>query len=314
MLKYLNFLVFFTFATNRDEYSWSLDRINQNYIIPDFHYPYTDFGQNITVYVIDSGFTNNTKFYDNIIISKSFIDDDPQDFDGHGTHVISLISSKYGISDNVNIVSLKVFNSTHESNQFHLTDALNFTKEHCSTHSNKCIINLSLGFDDIVEDIDILLADLYYNHSFIIVASSGNENIDACERSPGHSDFVITVGSIDYFDFKSSFSNFGDCVDIYTYGELIIGLNLDNSVILKSGTSMSAPIISGFVANLWSKNPNLNNFQLTEKFYDNYIIHKNKLDVLYTSENQYNLLFIFIPIFSSFIFFKILLIFCCCKP
>jgi subtilisin family serine protease len=312
MLKYFNFLFFFTYAADQD-YSWCLDRINQKYIIPDFHYPYTDFGHNITVYVIDSGFTNNTKFYDNIIISKSFIDDDPLDYDGHGTHVISLISSKYGISDNVKIVSLKVFNSTHDSDEFYLNDALNFTKEHCSTHFNKCIINLSLGFDNIVEDIDDLLFDLYYNHGFIIVASSGNDDDDACKRTPGHLDFVITVGSIDYFDFKSSFSNYGSCTNIYTYGELVIGLNLVNSVILKSGTSMSAPFVSGFIANLWSKNPDLNNSQLIDYFYNNYIITKNKLDILYTSENEYNLFLIFIPIFLSFIFFKVLLLFCCCK-
>lgn len=292
-----------------DPYSWSIDRINQKYIIPDFHNFYTDFGQNVTVYVIDSGFTNNTNFYDNIILTKSFIDYEVNDTMGHGTHVISLISSKYGVSDNVQIVSLKIFNSTFDGDETHLNTALNFSRDHCLNHTNKCIINLSLGFDDIIESIDDNLNDLY-DQGFIIVASAGNSNIDSCLRSPSHLDNIITVGSIDYFDFKSSFSNFGTCTNLYTYGELIPGLNLNDTFVLRSGTSMSAPIVSGFVANLWSKNQNLNNFQIMDLFYNNYLLAKNDLKILYTEENQYNLFLIFIPIFSSYLFFKIL--FCKC--
>jgi subtilisin family serine protease len=228
---------------------------------------------------------------------------------GHGTHVISLISSKYGVSDNVQIVSLKIFNSTHNSNVYHLNTALKFSRDHCFKHSNKCIINLSLGFDKIVEIIDDTLNDLY-DQGFIIVASAGNSNIDSCLRSPSHLDNIITVGSIDYFDFKSSFSNFGNCTNLYTYGELIPGLNLNDTFVLRSGTSMSAPIVSGFVANLWSKNPNLNNYQIINLFYNNYLLTKNNLKILYTEENQYNLFLIFIPIFLSYLFFKIL--FCKC--
>jgi len=300
------------FLLSNAEYSWSIDRINQKYIIPDFHNFYTDFGHNVTVYVIDSGFTNNTKFYDNIILTKSFIDNEVNDTMGHGTHVISLISSVYGVSDNVQIVSLKVFNSTHDSDDNHLNQALNFSRDHCSNHSNKCIINLSLGFDNIVESIDNNLNDLY-EQGFVIVVSAGNSNIDSCLRSPSHLDFTITVGSIDYFDFKSSFSNFGTCTNLYTYGELIPGLNLHNTFVLRSGTSMSAPIVSGFVANLWSKNQNLNNTQIINTFYDNYLITKNKLNILYTTENQYNIFLIFVPIFLSYLIFKILLLLCCCE-
>lgn len=298
-----------------DSYSWSIDRINQKHIIPDFHNFYTDFGQNVTVYVIDSGFTNNTNFHDNIILTKSFIDNDVNDVLGHGTHVISLISSKYGVSDNVQIVSLKIFNNDNgnsSGSDSHLMDALVFSGEHCLNHYNKCIINLSLGFDNIVENIDNKLNQLY-DQGFIIIVSAGNSNTNSCLRSPSHLDNVITVGSIDYFDFKSSFSNFGNCTNLYTYGEFIPGLNLNNSFILKSGTSMSAPIVSGFIANLWSKNKDLNNIQLMNKFYDNYLLTKNNLNILYTSENQYEILLIFIPIFISYLFFKILFFICCCQ-
>lgn len=310
IITFLNILLL---SVNAD-YSWSLDRINQKYLIPDFHFFNTNYGYNTTVYVIDSGFTNNTLFYDNIILTESFIDNNSTDTLGHGTHVISLISSKdYGVSKNVDIVSLKVFNDTHNTTALDLVNALNFSQDHCMNHSNKCIINLSLGLTTIVEEVDELLNDIY-NDNFIIVVAAGNDDINSCLKSPSHLDFVITVGSINYFDFKSSFSNYGSCVDLYTYGEFIPGLNLNNNVILKSGTSMSAPIVTGFIANLWSQNLNLNNEEIMEIFYNEYLlVTKKDLDILYTSENEYNPFLIFIPIFSSYLFFKISLLICCCN-
>ena len=310
IITFLNILLL---SVNAD-YSWSLDRINQKYLIPDFHFFNTNHGYNTTVYVIDSGFTNNTLFYDNIILTESFIDDNSTDTLGHGTHVISLISSKdYGVSKNVDIVSLKVFNDTHNTTAIDLINALNFSQDHCMNHSNKCIINLSLGLTTIVEEVDELLNDIY-NDNFIIVVAAGNDDINSCLKSPSHLDFVITVGSINYFDFKSSFSNYGSCVDLYTYGEFIPGLNLNNNVILKSGTSMSAPIVTGFIANLWSQNLNLNNEEIMDIFYDEYLlVTKKDLDILYTSENEYNPFLIFIPIFLSYLFFKISLLICCCN-
>lgn len=310
IITFLNILLL---SVNAD-YSWSLDRINQKYLIPDFHFFNTNHGYNTTVYVIDSGFTNNTLFYDNIILTESFIDNNSTDTLGHGTHVISLISSKdYGVSKNVDIVSLKVFNDTHNTTALDLVNALNFSQDHCMNHSNKCIINLSLGLTTIVEEVDDLLNDIY-NDDFIIVVAAGNDDINSCLKSPSHLDFVITVGSINYFDFKSSFSNYGSCVDLYTYGEFIPGLNLNNNVILKSGTSMSAPIVTGFIANLWSQNLNLNNEEIMDIFYDEYLlVTKKDLDILYTSENEYNPFLIFIPIFSSYLFFKISLLICCCN-
>ncbi len=299
---------------NADYYSWSLDRINQKYLIPDFHFFNTNHGYNTTVYVIDSGFTNNTLFYDNIILTESLIDNNSTDTLGHGTHVISLISSKnYGVSKNVNIVSLKAFNETHNTTSIDLINALNFSKNHCFNHSNKCIINLSLELENIDEDVDELLNEIY-NDDFIIVVAAGNDNFNSCLKTPSHLDFVITVGSINYFDFKSSFSNYGSCVDLYTYGEFIPGLNLNNNVILKSGTSMSAPIVTGFIANLWSQNLNLNNEEIMDIFYDEYIlVTKKDLDILYTSENEYNPFLIFIPIFLSYLFIKISLFICFCN-
>ena len=89
----------------------------------------------------------------------------------------------------------------------------------------------------------------------------GNDNEDACNQIPANSDNAITVGAFDKERQKSEFSNYGDCVNIWSSGSSIfsaIAANNDYSYGYKSGTSMATPYISGLVANLLYINPSLN--------------------------------------------------------
>lgn len=81
----------------------------------------------------------------------------------------------------------------------------------------------------------------------------GNENVDACDVSPAYSTNAITVGSYDRKRRKSSFSNWGSCVDIWAPGTSILSAvasGRDNKYEYKQGTSMASPYIAGMVANL----------------------------------------------------------------
>lgn len=49
----------------------------------------------------------------------------------------------------------------------------------------------------------------------VVVASAGNDGFDACNKSPASVSTAITVASIDNDDSRSSFSNYGSCVDIF---------------------------------------------------------------------------------------------------
>ena len=88
----------------------------------------------------------------------------------------------------------------------------------------------------------------------------GNENVDACTVSPAYSTNAITVGSYDKRRDKSSFSNWGDCVDIWAPGTSIysaVASDKDSKYEYKQGTSMASPYIAGMVANLLYINPTL---------------------------------------------------------
>lgn len=73
--------------------------------------------------------------------------------------------------------------------------------------------------------------------------AAGNDNANACNYSPASEPKAITVGSTTINDARSSFSNFGSCLDVFAPGSDItaawIGSTTD--IITISGTSMASP-------------------------------------------------------------------------
>ena len=103
----------------------------------------------------------------------------------------------------------------------------------------------------------------------MFVVAAGNNNINACLTSPSSSPYAITVGAIDdYNDSIASFSNWGECVDLFASGAYVKSVNIrsDFRPLVLLGTSMAAPIVTGLVANLLNEgvDPELIKGQLIE--------------------------------------------------
>ena len=169
----------------------------------------------------------------------------------HGTHVASIVGgNQYGVAKNANLIAVKVVDANNGNGGSVGTaiSGLNYVVQQKQANPDRpAVANVSLGSG----------ASLAFNEAIertvaagvIVVNSAGNDNVDACTRSPSSAVTSITVGSIGSSNVRSSFSNYGSCVDIFAPGEQVTAASpalLGTSTL--SGTSMSSPVVAGVAA------------------------------------------------------------------
>ena len=115
------------------------------------------------------------------------------------------------------------------------------TQQHTSAPNKLSVANLSLGGSKSQAENDAVKAAV--NAGVVVVVAAGNDNTDACNDSPGSEPTAITVGSTTKTDARSSFSNWGSCLDIFAPGSEITsaGITSNSATDIMDGTSMAAP-------------------------------------------------------------------------
>ena len=205
----------------------------------------------VVVAVIDSGVClNHPDLAGKIIGGYDFVDDDaePQDVFGHGCGVAGVIAANInngagiaGVAPNARIMALRVLDETGIGTYSDISAAIVYAADNGAQ-----IINLSLAGgqnSEIMSDaIDYALA-----RNVMVIAAAGNFNTNL-PFYPAALPAVIAVGSVDPDLQKSSFSNYGDYVDIQAPGRDILTTSINGDYELMSGTSFAAPQVAGISA------------------------------------------------------------------
>lgn len=250
-------------STAQANATWGLDRIDQRNLPLDGNFNPLQQGNNVTAYVIDTGvnFSHN-EFGGRATSGRDFIDNDnnASDCNGHGTHVAGTIAgSTYGVAKNANIVGVRVLSCRGSGSNSGVIAGIDWVADHASGPS---VANMSLGGGKSTALNSAVARAVDSGIAFVVAA--GNDNGNACSKSPASEPKAITVGSTTSNDSRSSFSNYGNCLDIFGPGSSIksawIGSNSATKTI--SGTSMAAPHVAGVAALYLDKNAGLSPTQL----------------------------------------------------
>jgi subtilisin family serine protease len=168
----------------------------------------------------------------------------PPDF-GHGTMVAGVI---HRVAPGAKIMPLKAFNANGEASLFDIVQAIYYAVDHGAK-----VINMSFSVG--AYSPELLRAVNYAARKGVTcVASAGNDGQETIVYPAALGD-AIGVASTNVRDYLSDFSNYGDdLVTLAAPGEDVLTTYPGGGWAIVSGTSFSAPWVSGTVALFVDKN------------------------------------------------------------
>lgn len=151
-------------------------------------------------------------------------DSEPNDDNGHGTHVANTVSQNTnngllaaGAANGARIMPIKVLDASGSGSEFALAEAVRLAADHGAQ-----VINMSLGFPTGTQASELqVLADAvsyaYHEKGVTIVAAAGNDGADSCSYPAAFGE-VVCVGSTKYDGNLAWYSNHGADLEVVAPG------------------------------------------------------------------------------------------------
>jgi len=235
------------------------------------------YGAGVGVAVIDTGVAEHL----DLVVPKVRIahfedilkgEESPYDDNGHGSAVAGLIAGNgilscgecRGSAPAANIIALKAMNEKGEGSAFHILEAMQWVFSNREKYNIK-VACMSFGTEtSSAADPLVLGAEALWRSGVTVVASAGNSGpLPGSVTSPGVCPEIITVGAVGYNGDKPFVPEFSSrsAPDSPIKPELVAPgvdaccIGAAERYVRLSGTSMAAPIVAGYCADILARNP-----------------------------------------------------------
>ncbi len=187
-------------------------------------------------------------------------DNDPSDFDGHGTHCAGDASEGSnnalggaGVGWGVRIMALRTgyMAASGQGYNSYYNEGIVY-----AANNGADVISMSFGGPGYSSYTQSVL-NMAFDQGVVAVAAAGNESSSAYSYPAAYT-HVIAVGATDQADYMADFSNFGGWVDVFAPGVDIRSTTNNGGYGNMSGTSMACPVTAGAAALVKSLYPDLN--------------------------------------------------------
>lgn len=167
--------------------------------------------------------------------------------DQHGTHVTGLV---HLAAPGARILAIRVLEEDGQGDVFTIAKGVLHAIE-----AGADVLNLSFGMVPDSPPLERAIQDAL-DAGIVVVAPAGNRNGE-CPDFPARRSEVLAVAGVGADLVKTSFSSYGDTVDLSAPADSLLSPYQPQYFARWSGTSFAAPLVSGGVALLLEKYPGL---------------------------------------------------------
>jgi serine protease AprX len=250
-------------------------------------------GKGVGIAFVDTGVAPHRDLRDRIVAFQDFVNhrSKPYDDDGHGTHVAGIAAGngaqsggRYsGIAPQANIIALKSFDDGGSGKSSNVIAGIQWAIDNRQTYNIR-VLNLSIGgkaklpahLDPMAMAVEQAVAA-----GIFVVTAAGNSGPNAQTiETPGIAQSAITVGNLDqnFTTDRRDDTIYGSSSrgptspdgfakpEVCAPGTSITSCDTESGYVVKTGTSMATPMVSGAAALLIGAHPEVSPAQLKQAF------------------------------------------------